>query len=55
MDGVCMPITMDEEVDDDSPLCQTGVLQALDPNVRWNPRRSFFQRLQLHFSIGQAF
>lgn len=25
------------------------------PAVRWNPYHSFFDRLQLHFSIGQAF
>jgi outer membrane protein assembly factor BamA len=32
-------------------------LRALrpQPDVLWNPRRSFIDRLQLHFSIGQAF
>lgn len=30
-------------------------LQPLGQPVSWNPRRSFFDRMQLHFSIGQAF
>jgi outer membrane protein assembly factor BamA len=30
-------------------------LQVLDQPVFWNRRRSFFDRLQFHFSIGQAF
>lgn len=35
-------------------LENTTTLRTLDP-VSWNPRRSFLDRLQLHFSIGQAF
>jgi outer membrane protein insertion porin family len=54
-DGMCEPFPDDEGSDADADLCPTGVLQALDPTVRWNPRRSFFERLQFHFSIGQAF
>jgi hypothetical protein len=38
-----------------SMLRNTDVLQALERQVLWNPRRSFFDRLQFHFSIGQAF
>jgi outer membrane protein insertion porin family len=33
----------------------TNLLEILDTPVQWNPRRNFLQRLQLHFSIGQAF
>jgi hypothetical protein len=40
---------------DRSMLRNTGVLRALDHQVLWNPRRSLFDRLQFHFSIGQAF
>lgn len=40
---------------DRSMLRNTDILQALDNQVLWNPRRSFFDRLQFHFSIGQAF
>jgi hypothetical protein len=36
-------------------LRNTDVLQAMDTQVLWNPRRSFLNRLQLHCSIGQAF
>jgi outer membrane protein assembly factor BamA len=35
-------------------LRSTGALRA-QPEVAWNPRSSFWRRLQLHFSIGQAF
>jgi hypothetical protein len=38
-----------------SMLRNTDVLQALERQVLWNPRRSFFDRFQFHFSIGQAF
>ncbi len=38
-----------------SELRNDRSLRALDVPVRWNPRRSFFDRLQFHFSIGQAF
>jgi outer membrane protein assembly factor BamA len=38
-----------------SMLRNTDVLQALERQVLWNPRRSFFDRLQFHFSIVQAF
>jgi outer membrane protein assembly factor BamA len=54
-DGSCEPFPDSVEIDEDAELCETGVLQALDSTVRWNPRRSFFERLQFHFSIGQAF
>jgi outer membrane protein assembly factor BamA len=35
-------------------LDNTRTLRSLG-EVLWNPRRSFFDRLQFHFSIGQAF
>jgi len=38
-----------------SELRNDRSLRALDLPVRWSPRRSFFDRLQFHFSIGQAF
>ncbi len=53
--GECVPFETDEEPGGDTVLCPTGVLQPLDSTVRWNPRQSFFERLQFHFSIGQAF
>lgn len=49
----CEPIR-DGMVYDWRLLRETRVLRALEP-VRWNPRQSFLDRLQLHFSIGQAF
>lgn len=39
---------------DPQRLCRTNRLRQLG-TVSWNPRDSFFDRLQLHFSIGQAF
>jgi outer membrane protein assembly factor BamA len=44
----------DGVVYDRSDLRNTETLRPLAP-VFWNPRGSFFDRLQLHFSIGQAF
>jgi outer membrane protein assembly complex protein YaeT len=35
-------------------LCNTRTLRSLEP-VSWQPRETWFDRLQLHFSIGQAF
>jgi outer membrane protein assembly factor BamA len=35
-------------------LFATDTLRAQSP-IAWNPRTSFWSRLQLHFSIGQAF
>jgi outer membrane protein assembly factor BamA len=35
--------------------CDSGEVVFLDQSVFWQPRRSFFDRLQFHFSIGQAF
>lgn len=41
---------------DDGRLMNTNELVRLDRAVRWNPRRdSFFDRIRIHFSIGQAF
>ncbi len=59
--GVCEIASTDECVLDPdreymfSELRNDRSLRALATPVRWNPRRSFFDRLQLHFSIGQAF
>lgn len=39
---------------DHTRLRNTEILRPLDA-VSWDPRTSFFDRLQLHFSIGQAF
>lgn len=39
---------------DYTSLRNTELLRPLG-SVEWDPRRSFFDRLQLHFSIGQAF
>ena len=38
-----------------SQLEKTGMLRTLDLPVRWNTKKSFLDRLQIHFSIGQAF
>lgn len=35
-------------------LRSTGALRA-QPEIAWHPRSSFWRRIQLHFSIGQAF
>jgi outer membrane protein assembly factor BamA len=51
--GNCMEIEDDVEYQA-SELCNLQTLRPLDA-VFWNPRNSFFDRLQLHFSIGQAF
>ncbi len=40
---------------DAADLRDTGKLQALAIPVLWKPRRTFLDRLQLHFAIGQAF
>jgi hypothetical protein len=40
---------------DDQRLCNLRVLRRLTDPVLWNPRVSFFDKLQFHFSIGQAF
>ena len=40
---------------DYSLIRDTNLLEILDTPVLWNPRRGFLRRLQLHFSIGQAF
>lgn len=52
-DGPCEEI-QDGVVYDRGDLRNTDRLRPLAP-VSWNPRTSFFDRLQLHFSIGQAF
>jgi len=39
----------------DARFCDLQELVVLDQPVFWNTRRSFFDRLQFHFSIGQAF
>jgi outer membrane protein insertion porin family/translocation and assembly module TamA len=41
--------------EDGSKLVNTGEFRVLEQPVYWDPRRSFFDRLQFHFSIGQAF
>ncbi|MGH7574035.1 MAG: BamA/OMP85 family outer membrane protein [Longimicrobiales bacterium] len=51
--GDCEAIVADR-VYDPATLRNTELLQGLGA-VSWDPRRSFFDRLQLHFSIGQAF
>lgn len=56
VDAVDADCTLDPAVDyDRSMLRNTNILRALDTQVLWNPRRSFLDRLQFHFSIGQAF
>ncbi|MEO5511374.1 MAG: BamA/TamA family outer membrane protein [Longimicrobiales bacterium] len=50
---VCDAIQPDQVYERGS-LANTKVLQPLG-TVAWNPYRSFLSRLQLHFSIGQAF
>jgi outer membrane protein assembly factor BamA len=54
--GACTAIAPDRTYDEAERkrLDNTKVLQSLG-TVQWNPYRSFFNRLQLHFSIGQAF
>lgn len=54
--SACTPILPGQTFDEAMrvKLENTKVLQSLG-TVRWNPYRSFFNRLQLHFSIGQAF
>jgi len=52
-DGPCEPIRDDTSYDY-RELRNLKTLRPLDP-VAWDPRRSFFDRLQFHFSIGQAF
>jgi hypothetical protein len=52
-DAPCEEI-QDGVVYDRDDLRNTDTLRPLAP-VFWNPRTSFFDRLQLHFSIGQAF
>lgn len=56
-DGGSACISMDnaEPLPPGWQYCDTRDLQVLDTPVFWNARRSFFDRLQLHFSIGQAF
>ncbi len=49
----CQPLE-DDRIYDRSQLGNTRALQP-QPDVMWNPRTSFLKRLQLHFSIGQAF
>jgi len=41
--------------EDGSGVVDTGKFRVLDQAVFWNPRQSFLDRLQFHFSIGQAF
>lgn len=41
--------------DDGTKLANTGEFRVLENPVFWDPRRSFFEKLQFHFSIGQAF
>jgi outer membrane protein insertion porin family/translocation and assembly module TamA len=49
-------ITNEVQVDPNAPgVIDTGEFRVLDNPVFWNPRQSFFERLQFHFSIGQAF
>jgi outer membrane protein assembly factor BamA len=50
---VCEPIVAGT-VYDRRFLFATDTLRA-QPGISWNPRTSFWNRLQLHFSIGQAF
>lgn len=49
----CEPLEDGVEYDP-ADLFDTRVIQAQN-DVMWNPRDSFFRRLQFHFSIGQAF
>lgn len=49
----CLPVEPGTVYSPDQ-LENSGRLVRL-PAVRWNPYDSFFDRLQLHFSIGQAF
>lgn len=49
----CEPIEPGR-VYDHTMLRNTELLRSLG-SVEWDPRRSFVDRLQLHFSIGQAF
>ncbi len=41
--------------DDGTRVTNTGQFRVLESPVFWDPRRSFLDRLQFHFSIGQAF
>jgi outer membrane protein assembly complex protein YaeT len=50
---VCEAV-MDGVTYDRRLLVATDTLRA-QPGIAWNPRTSFWNRLQLHFSIGQAF
>lgn len=51
--GECEAIEPDR-IYDSTTLRNTEQLRPLG-SVEWHPRDSFFDRLQLHFSIGQAF
>lgn len=44
-----------EPGEDGSGVVDTGKFRVLDRPVFWDPRQSFLDRLQFHFSIGQAF
>ncbi|MGH7506344.1 MAG: BamA/TamA family outer membrane protein, partial [Longimicrobiales bacterium] len=52
--GRCEAIPVSPQNDPGRELCNRPALQPLD-EVWWDPRTSFLDRLQLHFSIGQAF
>lgn len=48
-------ITNEVTTDENGRVADTGNFKVLESPVFWDPRRSFFERLQFHFSIGQAF
>lgn len=48
-------ITNEVRASPDGRVSDTGEFRVLEDPVFWNPRQSFLDRLQFHFSIGQAF
>ena len=51
----CTPDTIEDDVDYTSNMLRNSSELVTLGNVRWGGDRSFFDRLQFHFSIGQAF
>lgn len=48
-------ITNEVRANADGSVSDTGEFRVLDAPIFWDPRQSLLDRLQFHFSIGQAF
>lgn len=55
MQGVELLPVITNQLDPADPTGRSGDLLKLNQDIRWNPRGSIIDRLQIHFSIGQAF